>query len=116
MLVLDDNMLQVPDEIKSSVVNMLCVWEPWRILNSKNLIVPLYICSGLLSKLNPVARRIYPVYAYLIQLLFLKLYFTITYARICLFCVFTFVFFVFLRLDMMRHCIVNHIGEISFLL
>ena len=42
----------VLDEIKSSVVNMLCVWEPWRILNRKNLIVPLYICSGLLSKLN----------------------------------------------------------------
>ena len=28
MSVLDDNMLQVPDEIKSSVVNVLCVWEP----------------------------------------------------------------------------------------
>ena len=24
---LDDNMLQVPDEIKSSVVNVSCVWE-----------------------------------------------------------------------------------------
>ena len=44
MLVLDDNMLQVPDEIKSSVVNVLCVWEPWRILNRKNLILPLNIC------------------------------------------------------------------------
>ena len=37
MLVLDDNMLQVPDEIKSSVVNVQCVWEPWRILNRKYL-------------------------------------------------------------------------------
>ena len=24
---LDDNMLQVPDEIKTSVVNVSCVWE-----------------------------------------------------------------------------------------
>ena len=51
MLVLD-NMLQVPDEIKSYVVNVKCVWEPWRKLNRKNLILSLYICSGYLSKLN----------------------------------------------------------------
>ena len=51
-LVLDDNMLQVPDEIKRYVVNVLCAWEPWRILNRKNLIFSLYVCSGYLSKLN----------------------------------------------------------------
>ena len=45
--------------------------------------------------INPEVRRIYPVYAYLIQLLFMKLYFTTTYAHIYLFCAFPFVFFAF---------------------
>ena len=57
MLVLDDNMLQVPDEIKSYVVNVLCVWEPCRILSRKNLILSLYICSGYLSKLTLSSSR-----------------------------------------------------------
>ena len=56
--------------------------------------------------INPIARRIYPVNAYLVQLLFLKLYFTTTYARICLFCAFTFVFFVIFMTwyDEALHC------------
>ena len=44
--------------------------------------------------INPEARRIYPVCAYLIQLLFLKLNFTTAHVRIYLFCAFTLVFFV----------------------
>ena len=51
MFVLDDIMLQVPDEIKSYAVNVSCVREPGRILNRKNLIFLLYICSGYISKL-----------------------------------------------------------------
>ena len=92
-LVLDDNMLQVPDEIKSSVVNVNYVWEPWRILTARILFCRCILVEDTYQNLiNPVARRNYPVYAFLIQLLFLKLYFTTTYACICLFCVFTFVF------------------------
>ena len=56
--------------------------------------------------INTVARGIYPVYAYLIQLLFLKLYFTTTYARICLFCAITFAFLVIFMTwyDEALHC------------
>ena len=56
--------------------------------------------------INPVARRIYPVYAFLIELLFLKLNFTATYARIYLFCAFTLVFFVIFMAwyDEALHC------------
>ena len=48
MLVLDDNVLQVPDEIKRFVVNVQCVWEPSHILNRKNLILSLYILFRIL--------------------------------------------------------------------
>ena len=41
----------------------------------------LFVQDTYLNLINPVARRIYPVYTYLMQLLFLKLYFTTTYAR-----------------------------------
>ena len=56
--------------------------------------------------INPVARKMFPVYAYLIQLLLLKLYFTTLYACICLFSAITFVFFVFFMTwyDEALHC------------
>ena len=67
------------------------------------------------SLINPVARQIYPVYAYLIQLFFLKLYFTTTYARICLFCAITFVFFVIFMTwyDEALHCLSNKRNKFS---
>ena len=43
------HVLQVHDEIKSSIVNVL---GPCRILIRKYLILSLYICSGYLLKLN----------------------------------------------------------------
>ena len=48
MLVLDDNVLQVPDKIKRFVVNVHCVLEPKHILNRKNLILSLYILFRIL--------------------------------------------------------------------
>ena len=107
MLVLDDNVLQVTDEIKSYVVNVKCVWEFDAYLTAIVLFCRcIFVQDTYQNLINPVARPIYPVYAYLIQLLFLKLYFTTTYARICLFCAITFIFFVIFmtRYDDALHC------------
>ena len=57
----------------------------------------------------PVARRNYPVYTYLVQLLLLELCFTTIHVcvRISLFCALSFVFSVIILLGITRQCNVH---------